>query len=434
MALQISRGDISGDYIFDYQKDSRFLKLDAEEYLNLLGVKPLPSQNAIVNAINNPKYRFVCAAVSRRQGKTYIANIIGQLVSLVPNSNILIMSPNYSLSQISFDLQRNLIKHFDLEVKRDNAKDKVIEMANGSTVRMGSVSQVDSCVGRSYDLIIFDEAALADGKDAFNVALRPTLDKPGSKAIFISTPRGRNNWFAEFFYRGYDDNFPEWCSIKATWKDNPRMTENDIEEARKGMSEAEFKQEYEADFNQFEGQVWNFNHEKCVGNFEEFDTRGMDVFAGLDVGYRDPTAFCVIAYDWDSEKYYVLDEYFDAEKTTEAHAREIQHMIDKWDIDYIYIDSAAAQTRFDFAQQYDISTINAKKSILDGISHVAAIVDNDKMDVDQNCIEVIASLDQYQWDPNPNLAKEKPKHNRASHMADALRYALYSFETSNTGF
>ena len=97
------------------------------------------------------------------------------------------MSPNYSLSQISFDLQRNLIKHFDLEVVKDNAKDKVIELSNGSTVRMGSVNQVDSCVGRSYDLIIFDEAALADGRDAFNVALRPTLDKDNSKAIFIST-------------------------------------------------------------------------------------------------------------------------------------------------------------------------------------------------------------------------------------------------------
>lgn len=434
MALEISRADIIGDYICDYPKDSRFLKLDANEYLSLLGVDPLPSQMAIINAINNPKYRFVCAAVSRRQGKTYIANIIGQLVSLVPGANILIMSPNYSLSQISFDLQRNLIKHFDLEVKRDNAKDKVIEMANGSTIRMGSVNQVDSCVGRSYDLIIFDEAALADGKDAFNVALRPTLDKPGSKAIFISTPRGRNNWFAEFFYRGYNDEFPEWCCIRATYKDNPRMTEQDIVEAKKSMSEAEFKQEYEADFNQYEGQVWNFDHEACIGNFEGIDTSRMDVFAGLDVGYRDPTAFCVIGYDWDEEKYYLIDEYFDAERTTEQHAREIQLMIDKWDIDYIYIDAAAAQTRFDFAQQYDISTINAKKSVLDGIAHVASIVDNNNLLVDQKCLETQAALDQYQWDPNPNLAKEKPKHNRASHMADALRYALYSFETNSSGF
>ena len=434
MAVQISRADVSSDEILDLQSETRFLKLPTDPYLDLLGVTPLPSQKAIINAINNPKYRFVCAAVSRRQGKTYIANIIGQLVSLVPGSNILIMSPNYSLSQISFDLQRNLIKHFDLEVAKDNAKDKVIELSNGSTVRMGSVNQVDSCVGRSYDLIIFDEAALADGKDAFNVALRPTLDKDNSKAIFISTPRGRNNWFAEFFDRGFNDEFPEWCSIRATYRDNPRMSEMDIQEAKKSMSDAEFRQEYEADFNTYEGQIWNFNHEECVANNEELDTRRMDVFAGLDVGYRDPTAFCVIAYDWDEEKYYVLDEYLDSEKTTEQHAAVIREMSDKWDIDYIYIDSAAQQTRFDFAQNYDISTVNAKKSVLDGIAHVAGIVDNDKLMVDQRCSETLSCLDQYQWDPNPNLAKEKPKHNRASHMADALRYALYSFETSSSGF
>ena len=434
MAIQISRADIVSDYFLDYSEADKFLKLPVEPYLELLNITALPSQVAIINGTNSPKYRFVCAAISRRQGKTYIANIIGQLVSLVPSSNILIMSPNYALSQISFDLQRNLIKHFDLEVVRDNAKDKVIELSNGSTIRMGSVNQVDSCVGRSYDLIIFDEAALADGRDAFNVALRPTLDKDNSKALFISTPRGRNNWFSEFFERGFNDEFPEWCSIRATYKDNPRMSETDIAEARKSMSEAEFRQEYEADFNTYEGQVWDFNYEECIGSYQDINLEGFDVFAGLDVGYRDPTAFCVVAYSWEEEKFFVLDEYFDSERTTEHHAAEIRRMIDKWDLDYIYIDSAAQQTRFDFAQNYDISTVNAKKSILDGIGHVAGVVDNNRLLVDQKCQEVLLSLDQYQWDPNPNLMKEKPKHNRASHMADALRYALYSFETSMTGF
>ena len=434
MAVEISRRDVTCDSLLDLESETRFLKLPADPYLELLGVTPLASQVAIINAINNPKYRFVCAAISRRQGKTYIANIIGQLVSLVPNSNILIMSPNYALSQISFDLQRILIKHFDLEVAKDNAKDKVIELSNGSTIRMGSVNQVDSCVGRSYDLIIFDEAALADGRDAFNVALRPTLDKDNSKALFISTPRGKNNWFAEFWYRGFSDEYSEWASIRATYKENPRMSESDIAEARKSTSEAEFRQEYEADFNIYEGQIWTFDRETCLANFSELDTSRMDMFAGLDVGYRDPTAFCVIGYDWDEETFYLVDEYLDAEQTTETHARKIQTMIDKWDIDFIYIDSAAQQTRFDFAQNYDISTINAKKSVLDGIAHVAGIVDNKKLLVEQTCTETIASLDQYQWDPNPNLMKEKPKHNQASHMADAIRYALYSFETSATSF
>ena len=90
MTVQISRKDITSDELLDLQSETRFLKLPVAPYLDLLGITPLSSQIAIINAINNPKYRFICAALSRRQGKTYIANIIGQLVSLVPNSNILI--------------------------------------------------------------------------------------------------------------------------------------------------------------------------------------------------------------------------------------------------------------------------------------------------------------------------------------------------------
>jgi hypothetical protein len=300
---------------------------------------------------------------------------------------------------------------------------------------MGSVNQVDSTVGRSYDLIIFDEAALGDaGMDAFNVALRPTLDKPNSKCIFISTPRGRNNWFSEFYQRGYNNEYPTWCSIRATYHENPRISQEDIDEAKRGMSKAEFNQEYLADFNTFEGQVWDFNYAECVADLSELDTSRMDIFAGMDVGYKDPTAFCVVGYDWDAEKYYILDEYMEAERTTEQHAIAIQVLIDRWDIDVIYIDSAAQQMRFDLAQKYDISTTNATKSVLDGIAAVATIVDNDSLMVGQHCKETLAALDQYQWNPNKNLLVEKPVHNMASHMSDSLRYALYTFVASEITF
>ena len=95
--IEISRTDIVPDYLMDYPQDSRFIKLPIEGYMDLLGIEPNSSQTAIINAINSPKYRFVTAAVSRRQGKTYISNIIGQLVCLVPGANVLLMSPNYSL-------------------------------------------------------------------------------------------------------------------------------------------------------------------------------------------------------------------------------------------------------------------------------------------------------------------------------------------------
>ena len=172
--LTISRQDVSAEF----HQDRRFLKLPVERYVEQVRARRIIDgelnrpQIALVNACNNPKYRFIVAALSRRVGKTTVANMIAQLICLVPDSNVLIMSPNYSLSSISFELQRNYIKKFDLEVTKDNSKDRIIELSNGSTVRMGSVSQVDSCVGRSYQLVLFDESALsAAGEDAFNIAL-----------------------------------------------------------------------------------------------------------------------------------------------------------------------------------------------------------------------------------------------------------------------
>jgi hypothetical protein len=343
------------------------------------------------------------------------------------------MSPNYRLSQISFDLQRHLIKHFGIEVLRDNAKDSVIELVNGSTVRMGSVNQVDSVVGRSYDLIIFDEAALTDaGETAFNIALRPTLDKPNSKALFISTPRGRNNWFAKFYDRGFSEDFPEWASIHATYLDNPRADPRDIEEAKRTMSDAEFRQEYLADFSTFEGRIYSFNFDTCVRDLSDLDLRDMDIIGGLDVGYKDPTALAVFGYDYKTDTYYALAEYLSAEASTAKHAKALNYYINKYGIDFLFVDTAAAQFRADLAAEYDISTINAKKSVLDGISHVSAIVDNDRLIVDQKCKEILKSLEAYQWETKEG--KERPNHNWASHMADAIRYGLYSHVTSAGSF
>ena len=426
--MLISRKDIVSDHIVDYGPD-RFLKVNPARYLEELGIEPNPTQVAIINGINNPKYRFLTAAVSRRLGKTYIANIVGQIVTLVPGSSILIMSPNYRLSQISFELQRNLIKHFNLEVTKDNAKDSTIELSNGSSIRLGSVNQVDSVVGRSYDLIIFDEAALtSEGEAAFNVALRPTLDKDNSKAIFISTPRGKANWFGTFFDRGFNEDFPQWISIHATWRDNPRISEEDINEARLAMSEAEFKQEYEADFTTFEGLIYQFNYEDCVRDLSLMDTSSFDIIAGLDVGYKDPTAFVVLAYNHYDNKYYLLSEYLRPGENTSTHAAAMQVLIDKYDVDFIYIDSAAAQFRMDLASEFGISTMNANKSVLDGINHVSAIVDNDRLIIDESCVEVLKALGQYRWD-NRSTVKEKPLHD-FSDLMDAIRYALYSHQTS----
>lgn len=436
--LDISRPDIISTSITTYPANTRFIKLPVDRYLKLLpAVDPVTyttsnafdqlnaPQIALINAVNSPSYRFICAALARRLGKTFIANIIAQLITLVPGCNVLIMSPNYSLSAISFELQRKFIKVFSLEVAKDNLKDKIIELDNGSTVRMGSISTVDSCVGRSYDLILFDEAALGkDGKDAFNVALRPTLDKPNSKAIFISTPRGKNNYFSEFFQRGYDPSFPEWVSIHADYHENLRMRESDVAEARRSMSKAEFEQEYLASFSVFEGQIFKYSS-ACTVIYVPVDNT--ESLAGLDPGYKDPTAFIVLVYIPAIDKFHVVDEYLEAQATTADHAAVFATLIAKWGVESVFIDHSAAQFASDLAYLYDVSTINAKKQKLEGIAYVQTIIEQDRLLVSPHCVHTLAMLDQYRWDTRDTLLKETPVHDEFSHMADALRYALYTY-------
>ena len=425
--LVVSRPDVNCDYVEEFDATRRFIKLPITNYLKLLGIWDTINrpQIALINAINDPKYRFVCAALARRLGKTYIANIIGQLVTLVPGSNVLIISPNYNLSSISFELQRKLIKHFDLEVARDNLKDKIIELSNGSTIRMGSLSTVDSTVGRSYDLIIFDEAALGEGGEAaFNVALRPTLDKPNAKAIFISTPRGRNNWFSQFWNRGFSAEFPEWVSLQADYTENTRMAESDVAEARRSMSRAEFEQEYLASFTVFEGQIYELQETDVCE--PPPDLRG-EAIAGCDPGYRDATAFVVIVYDHSGNCFWIVDEYLESERTTAQHAEQFRELCARWGVETVFIDSAAAQFASDLAYQYDLATTRAKKDVLPGIAYVQTLVAQNRLRVAPHCTNVRAMFDQYRWDTKEGLQRERPKHDEYSHMADAVRYALYTY-------
>lgn len=426
--LKISRDDVSSTELTDFPVATRFIKLPIKKYLEMLGAYDTMNapQIALINAINNPKYRFVCAAFARRLGKTYIANVIAQLISLVPGYNVLIISPNYNLSSISFELQRKFIKHFDLEVERDNLKDRIIELSNGSTVRMGSLSTVDSTVGRSYQLILFDEAALgSNGEEAFNIQLRPTLDRAGSKAIFISTPRGMLNWFSRFWQRGFNPEFPEWCSLQADYTENPRMQEVDVEEARRSMSRAEFEQEYNASFTTFAGQIYNFNHEiNCI---DYYPRDNEEVISGCDPGFTDPTAFVVIVYSNVDDCFHIVDEYLNDEKTTAGHAEEFWELINKWNIEITFIDSAAAQFAADLAYTYNISTTKARKDVLPGIAYVQTLVEQNRLKIAPHCSHSLAVMDQYRWDTKEGLQKEKPVHDQYSHMADAIRYALYSF-------
>lgn len=432
----VSRPELVFDTLVDFSVEERFLKLPIAKFLEIEEIDPLAPQIAMINAVNDPRYTQIVGCLSRRTGKTFIANAMAFLKAMEPNTNVLIVSPNYSLTNISWNEQVRLLAKHSIEIKSKNKTDREIHLENGSMIKFGSAAQADSLVGRSYNLIIFDEAAIEDaGRDAYNIQLRPTLDRAGSKIVFISTPRGTANYFFEFYNRGFSPEFPTWVSVHSTYKDNPRMQERDVEEAKRSMGRMEFEQEYMASFVSFEGQIYDaFDEDKHViaGLSEDIYTRWkanpylFEAILGIDPGYKDDTGAVVLLYEGDVDKFYLVWDYSYNERTTAQHAAAFNEQFVKWDVDMVFVDSAAAQFREDLSVLYDIPSNAAVKSVLDGIAYVQTIIDNDRLFVDAECEKAILMLKNYRWDSNDKLVKPRPVHDKFSHLADALRYALYS--------
>lgn len=400
-----------------------FFKLPIEKLLEKL---PVPvefneAQQAMVQGLNTKRFHVHIAG--RRTGKSFGAAILAFAKLLEPNQQVMVVAPNFSLSSIIWDYVTDLIKQLDIEVDRFNQKDKVVKLINGSIFRLLSANNRDSLVGRAANLLIVDEAAIIPNDEYFTRDLRPALSTfTDSRCLWISTPRGKGNYLYQYYLRGLDDEYDEWGASLYSWRANPRLSEKDVQEAKRSMTRALYLQEYECEWTTTEAQIYEYlDEQKHIGEYKDYNF--VEVIAGLDVGYRDPNAFIVIGYDGD--KYYILDEYVSQESTTSQLAEVIQEKISEWGIDTIYIDSAAAQVKADFAYDYDIYCENAIKSVNDGINFVQSLVEHDKLlfDVD-TAMHTFKSMAAYSW--NTNTERPKPIHDWPSHPSDAVRYAIYT--------
>lgn len=411
--------------------NDKFFKIKLEKLLqkipmvNQLELKLNESQWGMIEGLENN--RFWVHISARRTGKSYAAAILAFAKLLEPGTQVMVVAPNFSLSSIIWDYTTQIIRDLALETERFNQKDKVIRLVNGSTFRLLSANNRDSLIGRAANLLIVDEAAIIPNDEYFTRDLRPALSTfPDSRCLWISTPRGKGNYLYEYYLRGQDPEFDNWGSARFTWRANPLLNQIDIDEARKSMSKNLFGQEYECDWVTLEGKIFNIDENKHLRQIEEINPGDYryEFLGGLDIGYRDETAFVVLAKD-SEENFYVVDEYVAKEGTTSTHAIYIKEIAEKWDIDTIYIDSAAQQTKADLAYDYDIYCENAQKSVNDGILAIQNLVDNDKLvfDID-NARHSFDSMAAYRW--NERTEKQKPVHDWTSHCCDAIRYAIYS--------
>jgi hypothetical protein len=201
-----------------------------------LTTKPHAAQQAVLDS----DARFKVLMCGRRFGKSLIAQVQA-LMTLIEGKRVAYITPTYLLAK-SFFLE--LDKNLPPTVKR-NASDLTIEM-NGGLMRFFTGERMDNLRGLKFHLVIVDEASyISDLEQGWLNSIRPTLTDYKGKALFLSTPRGRN-FFYSLYLKGQNGD-PEWASWKFTTHDNPYIDPQEIEAARTAIPEAVYRQEYLAD-------------------------------------------------------------------------------------------------------------------------------------------------------------------------------------------
>lgn len=124
----------------------------------------------------------------------------------------------------------------------------------------------DSLRGVGLSGVVMDECATIKS-NVWPEIIRPMLADRKGWALFISTPKGRN-WFYDLYIKGLGGDL-NWKSWKYPTSINKYISQDEIDQARKDMSERLFKQEFMAEFLDDDTGVFKGVKRCCVGTLQQ---------------------------------------------------------------------------------------------------------------------------------------------------------------------
>jgi len=263
-----------------------------------LRVRPHPGQLEV----HNSSARFKVLAAGRRWGKTRLG-VSECLDAAAGGGRAWWVAPTYKTSEYGWrPLQQISRKISGSEIKM---VDKMVVLPSGGFVAVRSADNPDSLRGEGLDFVVMDECAYIK-REAWTEALRPALSDRHGRALFISTPKGRN-WFWELWQRGISGELG-WQSWSFPTIANPYIDPEEIEAAKRDLPEIIFRQEYLAEFIEDQGSVFRRVQEAAVLELLDKPVEGRQYVAGVDVASSvDFTVASVM--DAESEDMIYMDRF-----------------------------------------------------------------------------------------------------------------------------
>src|SRR3990167_2938563 len=294
------------------------------------------------------RFRVVCAG--RRSGKSVLSRLIVLKWALENVGNYWIVSPSYRQAKMIHwnEIRKEIPREW---VEKTNDTELSITLKNGSIIELKGAENPDALRGVKLRGLIIDEIASIRNWDwLWSEVLRPTLTDYEAPTLFISTPKGYNHFFELYNLGNQGDGMFLYKSWRYTSYDNPYIPKEEIDNARKELTEDTFAQEYMADFRKYTGLVYK-EFQREVHVIEPFNIpEEWSIYRGIDFGSTNPTACIWVAIDND-DNWFIVSEHYSVNQTIDYHAGVINADRYSAKVQATYGDPSGAQWISEFAQR-----------------------------------------------------------------------------------
>lgn len=374
--------------------------------------------------------RFSCMVAHRRAGKTvaHINRLIrSALTCRRKEPRCAYIAPYFNQAK---DAAWSYLKEYGLTVPGAEAHETElrVDFPNGGRVRLYGADNPDRLRGVYFDDVVLDEYADMDPR-MWTQVVRPALSDRIGSAAFIGTPKGKND-----FWRIYSEALadPEWFTAVLRASETGLLAQNELDAARKVLSDDEYAQEYECSFDAGivgayyakEMQAAESQGRICGVPYQP----GAAVWTAWDLGIDDMTAIWFVQMA--GREVHVLDYVEGSGVGLDFYVRQVRER------PYVYgghllphdaevKELGTGRSRVETLGSLGLRevTVVPRQEVSDGVNAARLLLPRCWFDKEKTARGVEA-LRQYrrEWDEKTKTFRMRPRHDWTSHAADAFRY------------
>lgn len=379
--------------------------------------------------------RWAALVAHRRCGKTVacINDLIAKALQLrLPHGRYAYVAPFLAQAK---EVAWEYLKRFAAPAMADkNESELWVELVTGARIRIHGADNPDRLRGAYLDGVVLDE--YADMRPSvWGEVIRPMLADRAGWATFIGTPKGRNEFFQIHARAQLSE---DWYASVLKASDTGILPAAELLDARRDMTPEQYEQEFECSF---EAAILGAYYGREIALAERAGRitqvpyePALPVHTAWDLGKGANMAVWMFQIHFGDVR--IIDHIEgEHDETVPDIVKGLKRLPYKWGDDWVPHDAKVKEIGTGRTRVETLIEMGRKPrlvpdhGVMDGINAGRLLMSRCWFDAEL-CSVGIESLRQYKADYDEKLRtfKNEPRHDWASHSADAFRYLAMAYK------